>query len=259
MTTISLPIGPHETLAGDYVPGSVSPEFALLWVHGFGSHRGGEKAVAMRETCMARGWSFAAFDFRGHGGSTGTMHELRVSRLLDDLAAIAAWLQGRGHTRLGLVASSMGGFAASWFTVRRPELISGCVLVAPAFGFLERPWERLTDSEREKWRKTDRFRVKNDWVDTEISYGLLEERDQFRPYNLAAAWKTPALLFHGLDDDVVPDSDSLAFIHQTTFADVELRLLKAGDHRMTAFKDVIARESIRFFERVMSDRSAGGV
>jgi alpha-beta hydrolase superfamily lysophospholipase len=185
------------------------------------------------------------------------MHELRVSRLLEDLAAIAAWLEERGHTRLGLVASSMGGFAATWFTLQRHELVAGCVLVAPAFGFLERPWERLSELERETWRKTDRLRVKNEWVDTEIGYGLLEERDLFRPGELAARWKSPALLFHGVGDDVVPASDSLTFINAVTFPDVELRLLKAGDHRMTAFKDVIAAESIRFFERLAdSARSA---
>ncbi len=83
--TLALPTGGH--LAGTYQPGAARPEFAVLWVHGFGSHRGGEKAEAVRAECERRGWAFAAFDFRGHGDSTGTMPELLASRLLEDLTA----------------------------------------------------------------------------------------------------------------------------------------------------------------------------
>src|SRR5436305_11497621 len=117
--TISLPDG--AALVGDYEPGTGPPaDFAVLWVHGFGSVRGGEKAAAVRAECGRRGWAFAAFDFRGHGGSGGAMHELRASGLLDDLAAVRRFLMSRGHTRLGLVGSSMGGFAAAWFAVNNP-------------------------------------------------------------------------------------------------------------------------------------------
>src|SRR5258708_5906090 len=97
-------------LAGDYLP-APNCDFAVMWVHGFGSHRGGEKAAAVCAECARRGWAFAAFDFRGHGASSGTMRELRASRLIEDLAAVRDFLAARGHTRLGLVGSSMGGFA----------------------------------------------------------------------------------------------------------------------------------------------------
>ena len=37
-----------DTLMGDCLPGVAETDFALVWVHGFGSHRGGEKAEAVR-------------------------------------------------------------------------------------------------------------------------------------------------------------------------------------------------------------------
>lgn len=40
-----------EWLTGTYAHGTARPEFAVLWVHGFGSHRGGEKAAAVRAEC----------------------------------------------------------------------------------------------------------------------------------------------------------------------------------------------------------------
>ena len=231
---ISLPTGGH--LVGTYHTSATNPAFVVVWVHGFGSHRGGEKSEAIQHECARRGWAFAAFDFRGHGESSGAMHELRASRLVEDLAAVRDWLAERGHTRLGLIGSSMGGFATAWFAKQNPECAVGCCFVAPGFGFLDRRWDELTADERIEWERTGRRRLTNAWVDVELGFGLVEERDRFRPVQLVAGWRTPSLLFHGLADEVVPHTDSLFFIKNVGYPHVELRLLKDGDHRLTAYK-----------------------
>jgi pimeloyl-ACP methyl ester carboxylesterase len=237
-----------DSIAGDYLPGEpdTDDEFAVVWVHGFGSHRGGEKAASVREECRNLGWAFAAFDFRGHGESPGSMRELRASRLLEELDAVRAFLATEGRTRLGLIGSSMGGFASAWYAVQHPEAVIGCVLLAPAFGFLQRRWNSLSPAEREQWKSTDCLRVKSDWVEAELGYGLIEERDRFHPEELAARWNKPTLLFHGLADNVVLPEESLDFLRRTAYPGVELRLFKDGDHRLTAYKDEIAAEACRF-------------
>jgi alpha-beta hydrolase superfamily lysophospholipase len=249
MIPITIPVGTGN-LQGDYVAGTTHPSFVVLWVHGFGSHRGGEKALAVREECVRRGWSFAAFDFRGHGTSSGTMPELRASRLQEDLSAIRTWLKDTcQHTQLGIVASSMGGFASAWSVVRNPEQVVGCVFIAPAFDFLERRWNHLSEAEKLEWKRTNRLSVKTEWVETELEYGITEELDQYRFADLMHAWKTPTLIVHGAADNVIPDSDSLLFLHKTKYSDIELQLLKAGDHRLTAFKEEIAAKVGWFFSR----------
>jgi uncharacterized protein len=249
---VSVSLTPGGRLAGIYLPGAVNPTFAVLWVHGFGSHRGGEKSEAVRGECARRGWTFAAFDFRGHGESSGAMRELLASRLLEDLAAIRDWLAERGHTRLGLIGSSMGGFASAWFAKQNADQIVGCVFLAPAFGFLDRRWDNLTSEERAEWKRTGLRRVKNDWVDVEIGYGLIEERERFSPRELVRGWRTPSLLFHGLADDTVPDSDSVFFLRNVEYPRVELRLLKNGDHRLTVHKGTIAVAAGMFFAELLA-------
>lgn len=247
---VSVPLSAGGCLVGTYCPGAPS-DFAVVWVHGFGSHRGGEKAAAIGAECARRGWAFAAFDFRGHGGSSGAMIDLTASRLLEDLGSVRDWLAGRGHTRLGLVGSSMGGFASAWFVKRNAARVPGCVFLAPAFGFLDRRWNVLTPEEQEEWKRTGRRVVKNEWLEVEIGIGLVDERDRFRPEELVKDWATPSLLFHGLADTVVPDSDSLFFARAVDYPRVELRLLKDGDHRLTAYKDAIASAVGAFFERLI--------
>jgi uncharacterized protein len=247
--TITLPTG--GKLVGTYHTAVNDPAFAVVWVHGFGSHRGGEKSEALQQECARRGWAFTAFDFRSHGESTGEMHELRASRLVEDLASVRDWLAARGHTRIGLVGSSMGGFAAGWFAKQNPESVLGCVFVAPGFGFLERRWDELTPTERDAWKRTGRLRLSNQWVNAELGYGLVEERDRFRPVQLVAGWRTPSLLFHGLADEVVPHTDSLFFIKNVGYPHVELRLLKDGDHRLTAHKEAITSAAGAFFAKLL--------
>ena len=156
-----------------------------------------------------RGWTFAAFDFRGHGDSAGTMHELRPA--ICGRPGGSALLADRGHTRLGLVGSSMGGFASAWFARQNPRVV-GCVLLAPAFGFLERRWNRLTDAERASGS-----------APAGCGYERLgRHRNRLRagrgagavpPGDLAAGWRDADAHLPRLADDVVPgrgQSGSLA-------------------------------------------------
>lgn len=242
---------PNGDLVGDLSFAQDAGDWAVVWIHGFGSRRGGEKSQALEAACSRRGWAFAAFDFRGHGESSGTMRDLRAQGLMDDLTAIQSFLASRGIRRLGLVGSSMGGFAAAWFALRAGrEAVPACVLIAPAFRFMQSRWEALSPEQREQWRTTGYTRFTSDWVDAEISYEVIEEREHFLAGNLAARWDRPLLILHGMRDTIIPYSTSVSFAEMTNCPAVELHLLKDGDHRLTGFADHAAETACAFFERV---------
>jgi uncharacterized protein len=224
-------------------------EWAVLYVHGFTSTRGGEKAEALETVCANRGWTFASFDFRGHGASTGTLLELRGTGLLEDLDAVRDYLIGRGVHRLCPVGSSMGGWASAWFTARHPATVLACVLIAPGLDFLWTRWDALTEDERQKWRRTGRLAVHSQWADTEIGYGVVEEIGLFPLDALVRGLARPVLIFHGLHDDVVPVSQSLDFLERAAYPAIELRIYKDGDHRLLAYKSEMAESACTFFER----------
>jgi pimeloyl-ACP methyl ester carboxylesterase len=221
----------------------------VVYVHGFGSQRGGEKPTAVRDACIRRGWSYAAFDFRGHGTSSGTMRDLRASGLQTDLLAVRDFLAQRGARQLFLVGSSMGGFAASWFALDHPDAVPAVVLIAPAFRFLSRRWDALTEQDRQEWRQSGVIRFRNQWVDAELDIGLIDERPSYDPDELADRWETPALIFHGMCDESVPWQDTLALVQRTRYTGIQLRLLGDGDHRLLAYREEMAEEACRFFAR----------
>jgi pimeloyl-ACP methyl ester carboxylesterase len=227
-----------------FVPGAANTP-AVIFAHGFGSVRGGEKGQALADECARRGWAFAACDFRAHGESDGTMLELRGSRLLEDLEAVVAEIGDYTSGPVCLVGSSMGGWAAAWLAALQPQLVAACVLVAPAFRFLE--FDRLSAPERAAWQQTGRHRVRNEFVDVEVSYGLTEEAAAFKFETLTRNFRTPALIWHGMRDESVPYQTSLEFAARCAAADVQLLLLKDGDHRLTRAKAQLAAAACDFF------------
>jgi uncharacterized protein len=221
----------------------------VLAAHGLGSKRWGEKSSALAWACADRGWGFATADFRGHGASGGTLSELRGSGLQADLDAVVDWLRSRGVDRVCLAGSSMGAWASAWFAVRRPEVVRACVLICPALDFIGARWNALSEAEREEWQRSGRLRVHNEFLDVELGYGLVEEREQFLAERLQAELKTPALIIHGLGDEVVPWSGSLAFVERAASERVELHLIKSGNHRLTGHEDDVADLACNFFAR----------
>ncbi len=221
------------------------PAPVVIFVHGFGSNRRGEKAVALEAECARRSWAFAAFDFRGHGDSDGVMLELRGSRLLEELDAIVTAVANRASGPVFLFGSSMGGWASAWFAAHNPGRVNSCALVAPALRFLE--FIRLSDEEREEWRRAGRRRARNEFVDVEIEYEITAEADEFRFETLATRFCTPALIFHGMNDDVVPYTISADFIKRAAARDVELMIFKRGDLRLNREREKLARMACDFF------------
>lgn len=237
-----------QTLRGDFhFTPSDEPSPVVVFAHGFGSVRNGEKAVAVADECARRGWAFATCDFRGHGESDGKMIELLGSRLIEDLDAITGEAARRAGGRLFLFGSSMGGWASSWFAARYPERVAACAFVAPAFRFIE--FIRLTDAERQAWRRTGRHRFRNEFVDVEIGYGLAVEAEgfEFGTLTLAKQFRTPSIIFHGTADNIVPHSISVEFRERCS-AEIELHLIEGGDHRLNERKDEIARLACDFFQ-----------
>jgi pimeloyl-ACP methyl ester carboxylesterase len=233
-----------------------SQDWAVLYVHGFGSTRTGQKPEALEAACARGGWTFASFDFRGHGQSTGTLLDLRGSLLLDDLEGVRAYLASRGIPTVCPVGSSMGGWAAAWFTLRHPDTTLGCVLLAPALDFPHSRWAALTEEERRCWRETGRLRVRNQWVDAELGFGLVEDSGLYPEEKLALELNRPLLILHGMKDEVVPYTGSVSFLERAAHPNMQLRIYKDGDHRLLVYSAEIAESACAFFASLLELREA---
>jgi dipeptidyl aminopeptidase/acylaminoacyl peptidase len=108
-------------------------------------------------------------------------------------------------------------------------------------------WNRLSQFELDEWQRTGRYRVRNEFMDLEIGYGLIAEASDFQFETLAKQFLSPLIIFHGMRDEIVPYTQSLDFAARCAASEVELVISKAGDHRLNCEKEKIARAACDFF------------
>src|SRR3954466_13822568 len=104
----------HLAVRFDPPPQGTGERPCFLYLHGFGSEQSGEKAEFFRARAQGSGFGFCSFDFQGHGLSGGDMLGLTLTRNLEDVGRVHAFLRDRGCGRLLLLGSSMGGGTALW-------------------------------------------------------------------------------------------------------------------------------------------------
>ena len=94
------------TLACVLTPGA-SP--GVLFLGGYRSDMGGQKATALEAHCAATGRAFVRFDYRGHGASGGRFADCVLGTWRDDALAV---LDGLTEGPQILAGSSMGVWIA---------------------------------------------------------------------------------------------------------------------------------------------------
>jgi pimeloyl-ACP methyl ester carboxylesterase len=214
-------------------PETAPAPLTLLYLHGFGSNQEGEKAEFFRRRALAAGLAFCSFDFQGHGRSGGSMLDLTLSRNLADLALVHRLLRERGHRRIALVGSSMGGGTALWYSALNPRDVAAGLHIAPALE-LERALLDWAGPERTRtWRETGSIHFRNDLVSCELGWGLIDDLKAHRVSELMECYRTPALLLQGKRDDSVPWRSVLEFTVHCAYNGIELHLFADGDHRLT--------------------------
>jgi len=195
----------------------------VLYLHGFASSPASKKASFFRERIP----SLEVPDL-----AAGDFENLTISgqlELIEDLA--------RGE-RVALIGSSLGGYLAALYAARHAE-VAKLVLMAPAFGFARR-WAAAP--EVENWRKTGFLDVYHygEKRNRRLSYAFIEDA---LGYEDSPDFKQPALIFHGIRDDVVPARFSSEFA--ASHPNARLHLLDS-DHELLDVLEAIWQASRRF-------------
>jgi pimeloyl-ACP methyl ester carboxylesterase len=209
----------------------------VVFLPGFKSDMTGDKATALAALCAQEGRALLLFDYAGHGQSDGCFENGTISAWKSDaLAVIDSLTQGP----LLLVGSSMGGWIGTHVAMARPERIAGFIGIAPAPDFTEAMmWEAMTFEERATLMEHGALQQPSEYgAPYPITRALIEDgRTQLvlgGPIPITA----PVRLLHGQADRDVPWEFSLRLAAQITGRDVQVVLVKDGEHRMSRPQDL---------------------
>ena len=202
----------------------------ILYLHGFASGPSSSKARHFQARLEAAGSHVEIPDL-----AAGDFEHLTITGQLAVLDRAAR------NEPVALVGSSMGGYLASLYAARHPE-VTRLVLLAPAFRFAERWRERVGDAGLEVWRRTGSVEVYHyaDHRMRRLAFDLFPDSQQYEPF---PDFRQPALIFHGAHDDVVPPAYSEQFA--AAHPNVRLELLDAG-HDLLNVLDYMSSIAVGF-------------
>ena len=217
---------------------------ALLWLSGFLSDMASTKATCVAAWAAEQGLAMMRFDYSGHGLSGGDLLNASIGDWLEE--SIAVWELMGGGPRI-VIGSSMGGWIALLLArhlarLGRSNELAGLVLIAPAFDMTETlMWRELPQAAKDEIERNGATYVPSAYGDPyPITKHLIEEGRahllEGHPFDPGC----PVRILQGMRDPDVPWRHALALVDLLDGADVELTLIKNGDHRLSGPADLEA-------------------
>jgi pimeloyl-ACP methyl ester carboxylesterase len=235
MTTAYLTRAGGHRLAYRYQKGAAP---TVVFCPGFLSDMTGSKAEALSRWCAERGQAFLRFDYAGHGQSDGKAEDGTIEIWQDDTLAL---LDALTDGPLLLVGSSMGGWISLLAALARPERVRGLLLIAPAPDFTD--WgmtQKFTADQLQELEQKGRVAIPSQYGPEPYVYtrDLLAAGARCRLLDRPIALQFPVRILHGQQDPDVPWQLSLTLAEKLQSADVQLSLVKDGDHRLSRPQDI---------------------
>ena len=203
----------------------------VVYLHGFASSPGSKKAQFFRERFAESGIGVEIPDL-----AEGNFAGLTISGQLEVIERVVR------DEPVTLIGSSMGGYLAALFAARNASLVEKLVLLAPAFCFQKRWIETHGVAAIEQWRRSGVIAIFHygEGRAVPLGYQLIDDASQYEDYPNCAQ---PTLIFHGINDTVVPSDYSVTFAAE--HPDTTLRLLNSG-HELVDVLDEMWMETERF-------------
>lgn len=210
----------------------------VVFLSGYMSDMSGTKAEALDAWAASTGRAFLRLDYSGCGASAGRFEDGTIGRWRDDARAV---IDAAAPGPLVLVGSSMGGWIALLLAAAMAERVAGLVGIAAAPDFVDWGlWAELDEAQRAALMRDGRLELPSDYADSPYVYtrALVEDGRANRVMDQPIGYSGPVRLLQGQADAEVPWRLSLDIAERLNSSDVQVILLKDGDHRLSRPADL---------------------
>ena len=212
---------------------------AVVFLPGFMSDMTGSKAEFLDGWADQRRRGFVRLDYSGCGASGGQFTDGTISRWADDARAVIAATVGDGP--VVLVGSSMGGWIMLRLALAMGAQVAGLVGIAAAPDFVDWGiWDGMSEAEQAALVRNGRVERASEYGDAPYVYtrDLIEDGRACRVMDGPIAYAGPVRLLQGQADPDVPWRLALDIAERLDSADVQVTLVKDGDHRLSRPQDL---------------------
>ena len=206
----------------------------IIFLPGYASDMEGTKATALEAWAREAGRSFIRFDYSGCGQSEGRFEERSLVHWRDDVLSVIDEL---ATGPVVLVGSSMGGWLMLLAALARRDRVVGLVGIAPAPDFTDwgfTPDQKLTILTEGRLEEASHY-DDSVMVTTRTFWSSGEaNRMMFGPVALTC----PVRILQGMGDKEVPHVRAVRLAELLDGSDVQVWLVKDGDHRLSRPRDL---------------------
>ncbi|KJV69137.1 alpha/beta hydrolase [Candidatus Neoehrlichia procyonis] len=205
---------------------------SILLLGGFGSNMYGEKATALYNYCNKHNLNLTVFDYLGHGHSSGNFTDYTIGDWYKNCISVIESLTNGPQIIIG---SSMGGWLMLLIAQSYPHKVISLLGLAPAPDFTENLiFNKLTQEQKDCLHTNNQIIFTfNKYEDRsyDITDNLIKDgRKHLLLNNDNININCPVILIHSMSDLVVPYSTSIHVAEKITSTNVNLHLIKSGNH-----------------------------
>lgn len=206
----------------------------VVFLPGYMSDMAGAKATALFDWASANGRECLLLDYSGCGESPGDFADRTLSRWTEEVLAL---IDGHITQRVVLVGSSMGGWLMLLAGRALGWRLAGLVGTAPAPDFTD--WGYSAEQQAQL-AEGEIFYEENPYGPDPVPThpGFWADGQANRLLGGEIPIDCPVRLLHGQDDETVPPEISLRLARPLRSQDVQVTLVKGGDHRLSREGDI---------------------
>lgn len=224
-----------SSLAYCYTPAKPGVQgTTLIFLPGYMSDMDGGKALAVNSWAQAEGRAILRLDYAGCGASGGAFEDQSLIDWRDDVLFLIDKVTAGSVT---LIGSSMGGWLMLLVALSRPMRVKNLVGIAAAPDFTD--WgfsqeQKMTILQEGKLEEHSEY-SDDPYVTTRTFW---QSGDANRLLHSEISFDGAVRLLHGQKDEDVPWAYALEITKKMRSDDVQVHLVKDGDHRLSRDQDI---------------------
>ena len=213
-------------------------QITVVFFHGFMSDMIGAKPAAIQKFCKKRKLNFLKFEYSGHGKSTGKFTEGNISKWTNDAKQLIKSKTKKGKNLI-FIGSSMGSWIALNLFPFFNKKIKGFIGISSAPEFLEKlMWRKFSKKIKNKIMNKKIYYLEHGGFTYPLTKQLILDGKKNKVLNNKINLKIPIVLFHGINDKVVPINFSREIFKIFKKSKKKLVKIKNGDHSLSRKSDL---------------------
>ncbi|GAA4642473.1 alpha/beta hydrolase [Pontixanthobacter gangjinensis] len=206
----------------------------IVFLPGYMSDMDGGKATAVRDFCEGAGFGCLLLDYSGCGQSDGEFAAGSLSLWREEVLSLIA---ARGIDNIILAGSSMGGWLMLLIALELGNQLKAMVGIAAAPDFSD--WG-FTEAQKSVLRGGETIFEDNPYgpEPTPTHAKFWHDAETHRLLGSDINIDCPVRLLHGQRDAGVPWETSMELAKRLRSDDIQLTLVKDGDHRLSRDSDI---------------------